>query len=186
MSKEVTLYRFYLKSMNEMISDVNERMSMNYSSPPYAFTRDKSLAKRFKKERNMDRFIVLKDTVTVEKYAEFCAHFQPYLIYLKDLYMPSKNDDGLTGKYVNVITTEMELIDTDIYPEDRIIETTNFDLSNSKINPLLLNNNIISALDAVCYMGFWRITNDVGDDSDTPNMTLNEFEIYLDNILPSL
>lgn len=176
----VTLWRFYNDDISKLMINNYKKLNLpNGDVSPYAFTRDKDIAKRFKKERNMKKFHIFKDEISIEEYRKYAVRFQENMLgYFKISKL--ENNELVT---VSVLANDVELYNTDMDPVEQVIELVQ--LTNIP-DPTILKSEFSDALDALRYTGLWAIVNDVGDTLDAPEFKLDQFSVYFDNILMTL
>lgn len=177
---DITLWRFYNNDLTEAMLRNQKTLNMEaFEVKPYAFTRDKDIARRFKKERDMKKFQIFKDNISIEEYSKYAARFQEYMLGFFKI-RKLENEKIVT---VSVLSNDLELCNTDVDPVEQIIELVSL---VGITNPTILKHDIVDALDNLGYTGLWAITNDLGDTTDVPSFTLDQFMVYFDNIMDTL
>lgn len=105
------MYRFYKKPSKDDADEYNFSVEDRY--PLYALTTDKFMCKKFKKERDMNKFIYRKDSVSREEYAEYANKNRGKVLTLQTLTTAvNKNTNDQIIKNVLVLLTQDEYTTT--------------------------------------------------------------------------
>lgn len=146
-------YRFYLipSEKNEEIPDT---VKLEDKYPLYAITDKKEYMKRFKKERNMKKFIYICSEVDDEEYADFANMYRSTVLSEKDI-QTVFDKYGKNNKidFVKILMTESEY---QFSTEEEFIEIFSEQWwINYAPHPYIFNTKIQKALSAfqydVCY-----------------------------------
>lgn len=173
------LYKFYYKaSKNDIVHDIDNKHKKSRDDyiqdkyPLYAFTADKKLYKEFKKERNMDSFIILKSDIDREDYAEYAQEHRACLIDRAEFSV--KDDDGKIQNILFAITDYEQLILDDIDVEYLMGDKSYF------VSDKIFNKDIRKALKVLEYPFFYATITGNEEELekyDQVNVRNNDFEI---------
>ena len=173
------LYRFYYKADMKDIShdikdagDKEEYLKNKY--PLYAFTTDKKTYKEFKKDRNMDNFIITKTNIDKEDYVDYATTYRDQLL---DIYVvTTRGKDGYP--------TEIEIPVTSY--EHLVIDDFNYDYfigeESVGVPYEIYNDKIVKALSILQYPFFYSMVHEVDDYDDSydqPPIASDEVEILI-------
>ena len=177
------VWRFYKKPTKG--DEIPEGISEEDKFPLYAITNDKKLAKEFMRTRNMDIFMVKKNTeVSKSEYADLANKYRSAVLIKKDL-LTSK--DKYTDKQevyeIPVVMTVFEKITVEepVLPIDD--EQTWMTLMPS---PYIFNNKILKALKLLDYEQKYRIfkldfSHVSGDEAyETPSYYVDTVEFFVE------
>lgn len=103
------LYKFYIEKKYNMNPNISTISNSDYSL--YAITNSKKLAKDFMATRNMDRFILKKDTVEKDVGIEILESYRTFNLISGALSTAYINDDGIYSiANENITATEYEIM----------------------------------------------------------------------------
>ena len=172
------VWRFYLKP---------EKDSERRKYELYAITNKKDLAKKFMKERDMDKFIVKCSKTDKIEYAKFANDNLTLLLEMNTFITKTVDGDGkYRTKEVDVLTTEYECqsCDSDMVLMDIMTE------DEWEIAPpyRIFKNKIIDSLRKLEYVSSYKLyTNELNasmidpedDDYSAPNLWVDELGVLL-------
>lgn len=175
------IYKFYYKADIKDISVecddgsiLNTDDYIQHKYPLYAFTNKKKLYKEFKEERNMDNFIIIKNDIDKEDFADFAecnrnAYIEKSTLKVKDENGKVYDMDFATTTYENIVIDEMDIEYIMGSPADFMPY-------------LIFNDEIVKALKVLNYPFFYKLITGVAleekyDDYDQVDVTNNDFEI---------
>lgn len=181
------IYKFF------KIPDENEKDDIDIERKYilYAITNNKEIAKRFKKDRNMEKFIYKTHSgITKEEYADMCNENRSSVLEYHKL--RTVFDDYHTksnSKEVTVLMTnwEYQLVE-DV---DTIMAN---DIWRNLPYPLIFNKKYLNALNTLEYINMYKIINiDIlpfeiiekideyfnNDDYSAPNIIYDELSVFI-------
>lgn len=149
------IWRFFKKPQIDR-DELPERIAIDDLYPLYAFTVEKSLAKRFMKERDMNKFIVRKSKVTKEEYSEYGMRYRSQLLILMKLQtFMNKYTDEEREDNVEVLLTQSEYqFSVELFNS---IADENWWINNQYCCPLIFNQDIIDALKEIDFVLSYKI-----------------------------
>lgn len=186
------LYKYYKKLDKEyyQISD-NEELSEYDKYPLSGFTADKKMAKKFRKFRNMDKYIEIISDVTRKEYVDFANARNNLMIEDKQIErLVRYDDDSPIMEYVVIPATwfEIEFIDS-----EKESVSTYMQESGIVEYPFIFNKKYVKALEILQYVQWWFLLSYDEDDNKaviperyhdsasliTPEIDWNEFGIFM-------
>lgn len=189
------LYKFF------KIPEENEKddVDLEYKYVLYAITNNKETAERFKKDRNMKKFIIkIHDDISKEEYADICNDPETrssVLEYHELLTIFDDNHTRKNSKKSKVLMTNWEFqIVKDMDALDEY-------MWSFMPYPLIFGKKYVKALDILEYINFYKIfsveklpinllekiNNAVCDDDySAPNMVYDEVAIFINTIRDTL
>lgn len=186
-----TVYRFYTKPNKEALMNSSD-LSVEDKYPLEAFTNDKTIKDEFVKNRNMDKYIMIKSKMDKKEYTIFTNSNRNKLLgfYPLDTYLSKDHHDK---KSVNVLATwfEAELVDN--YAEECFDNETSIQNIYTTC-PLVLNDKYLKALEKLEYINLWKLYGEVERylylvsdsnfdeymDYSTPNVTYDYLNLFID------
>lgn len=163
----------------------------------YAITNNKEYAKRFKEDRNMDKFIYkVHEGIDKEEYAELCNNERGAVLGFYPL-MTVFND-----KHTRKNATEKKVLMT--YWEKQLTEELNTILDdevfwNSMPYPLIFKSKYVTMLNKFQYISYYKIMTcmylpdklaeklaKISDDYSSPNFTHDELSLFINAIKDTL
>lgn len=149
------IWRFFKKPQIDR-GELPERIAIDDLYPLYAFTVEKSLAKRFMKERDMNKFIVRKSKVTKEEYSEYGMRNRSQLLILMKLQtFMNKYTDEERQERIEVLLTQSEYqFSVELFNS---IADENWWINNQFCCPIIFNQDIINALKEIDFILTYKI-----------------------------
>lgn len=147
---KLKLYKFYNRPSDE-VRETYSNSSIDELYTLEAFTNKKSLRNEFKKERDMSKYIEIKDEVEKSEYIEFANQNNGQRL---DYYMYSHkkyDSHGITYEEVPILSTWFERDVVESYEED-VFDTTLF-----RLFPLVFKAKYLEALSTLSYMALWGL-----------------------------
>ena len=176
----VKIWAFYLSPKD---SNVVPSMAMSEKGLTlYALTNNKKLAKRFMKERDMNKFHLKKMTITEEEWDDMSKIEGDHILDLRYLTTRQyKGDDlPLTQFDILVLCTMYEYQESD---SDFVqLWETSEDFWSLCPNPRIFNKKIQKALSILQYKAWFDIVNVTSNapiEYDAPNTTVDEFGVFV-------
>lgn len=174
-------YRFYKKPTN--LEEMPERISLSDKYPLYALTANKKLAKQFKKERNMDMFIVQKSDIDKETYSVFANQNRSTVLE------PCKLITCIDKYKKTQRMEDVELVLT--YAERQVVEEGQLFIFEENWwrmyyanSPFIFKEEYVRALAKIDFIDFYKLYNsdvylDQYDDYSVPNYYIDELAYFL-------
>lgn len=164
-----TIYKFYKKS-----GDKSDDLKLKFKYPLYAITKDKKLAKKFMKSRDMNKFICRKHKISDEDYVKY---INKHSILEIDEYEYYGIEDRVTKDWekVKIVSTWSEkenvedLVNNSIFYEGDIFNN----------HYMLLNKKYIKCLETIMYNKFYDIYTGNCVDYEYPDIMVDEVEIFI-------
>ena len=171
------LYKYFLKNLPPEDDDVEYTLSDQY--PLYAFTADKKLAKRFEKERNMDKFIKIVSKVSREKYIEYGETNRNHDLSLYKLATSRKESESGVATLVMTLI-EYQCVDPEL--ASVALYDDNFWCSEYHCPPYVYKTKIQKALDFIDYSKIYKIyfNPDENVDADFDVKKIDQYNYFLD------
>lgn len=171
------LYKYFLKNLPPEEEDVEYTISDQY--PLYAFTVDKKLAKRFEKERNMDKFIKIVSKVSREKYIEYGETNRNHDLSLYKLATTHKESESGVATLVMTLI-EYQCVDPDVVSV--ALYDNDFWCSKYHYPPYVYKTKIQKALDFIDYSKIYKIyfNPDENVDSEIEVRKIDQYNYFLD------
>ncbi len=176
------IWKYYLKPEKETDNpnyDIEDRY------PLYAITNNKKLAEKFKRSRNMKKFIETKAHVDKESYIEYINRNRSFKLVeygLKTWFQHDKFDKDAIYE-VDVVMTEMERSTV----EDGLLEFEDISFWVNAPKPYMFEDKYVEALRTLEYIRSMKIFghatsfmdyDDKDSDYSAPTMTKDELSLF--------
>lgn len=163
--KEIKYYLFYFIEKDEDGFEIERSL--------YAYTDNKKMAKRFKEERNMDKFFEKTLYPSKKEIHDFAVEYKQMMLQRKKLRFYNKTIGSFfTGELIMTI-------DESLFIDHKVSSLILVELSeHAWINPYIFNEETFNALKTIEYVSFYE--NIVyGNSNEDPKVIGDEVAIFV-------
>lgn len=155
----MTLYCFYLYDKDMSKEEYKRLKYAGYSNKDmnalYAITNKKRYAKRFMRERNMNKFILMKKDIDSDLYTELSNARRAIVLQLYEyIYYPGIKENKPLSKTTTLLTTQMERLMVESQTDQSLLgfsETIDFR------DPYCFKEEYLNELRALEYDTFYKM-----------------------------